>query len=148
MNIYLGTDHAGFDLKESVKAFLTGEGYGVIDCGALTYDKDDDYPDFCAEAARETAKDSGSFGIVFGKSGAGECIVANKIKGIRSFLGITLENVRLAREHNNANVLSLGSAFVTNEEANELTMLFLTTPFSDEARHKRRIGKIRKLEEA
>lgn len=146
MKVYLGTDHAGFDLKESVKAFLLSEGYVVIDCGAETYDKDDDYPDFCAKAAQGVSNDAGSFGIVFGKSGAGECIVANKIKGVRSFLAINEENVRLAREHNDANVLSLGSNFVSNQQANELVTLFLKTPFSNEERHKRRIHKIAALE--
>jgi ribose 5-phosphate isomerase B len=146
MKVYLGTDHAGFELKESVKASLQKEGYEVIDEGALAYDKNDDYPDFCAKAARGVSETEGSMGIVFGKSGAGECIVANKIKGIRSFLGINEENVRLAREHNDANVLSLGSAFVSDDQANTLAKLFLTTPFSNEERHKRRIDKISKLE--
>lgn len=148
MKVYLGTDHAGFELKESVKAFLQREGYEVIDCGALSYDKQDDYPDFCAKAAKGVSENPGTMGIVFGKSGAGECIVANKVNGTRSFLGINEENVRLAREHNDANVLSLGSAFVSNEKANELAKLFLETPFSNEERHMRRIEKIRKLEEA
>jgi len=147
MKVYLGTDHAGFELKESVKAFLQKEGFDVIDCGAEAYDKDDDYPDFCAKAAQGVSQAEGSMGIVFGKSGAGECIVANKIKGVRSFLGINEENVRLAREHNDANVLSLGSAFVSNEKANELAKLFLETPFSNEERHQRRINKIKQIEE-
>lgn len=146
MKVYLGTDHAGFELKEKVKVFLIEKGYAVEDCGAHTFDKLDDYPDFVAKAARGVAKDTDAFGIVFGKSGAGECIVANKIDGVRSFLGINKENVRLARQHNDANVLSLGSAFVTPQEANELVEVFLHTLFSDEERHKRRIGKIRKLE--
>ena len=147
MKVFLGTDHAGFELKESVKAFLKKEGHEVVDCGAFSYDKNDDYPDFCAKAAQGASQESGSMGIVFGKSGAGECIVANKIPGIRSFLGISEENVRLAREHNDVNVLSLGSAFVSDEQANELAKLFLETPFSNEERHKRRIEKIRKIEQ-
>ena len=147
MKVFLGTDHAGFDLKESVRAFLQSGGYDVVDCGALSYDKNDDYPDFCAEAAKGVSENTGSMGIVFGKSGAGECIVANKVNGIRCFLGISEENVRLAREHNDANVLSLGSAFVSDEKANELAKLFLKTPFSNEERHRRRIEKIRKVEE-
>lgn len=147
MKIYLGTDHAGFELKEAVKKYLLDKGYLIEDCGAYTFDKLDDYPDFIAKAASGVAKDTDVFGVVFGKSGAGECIVANKIDGIRSFLGINKENVRLAREHNDANVLSLGSAFITPQEANELIEIFLHTPFSNEERHKRRIEKIRKLEE-
>jgi ribose 5-phosphate isomerase B len=146
MKIYLGTDHAGFDLKESVKAYLLREGFDVVDCGAEIYDKDDDYPDFVSKAARGVAENIDDRGIVFGKSGAGECIVANKVPGIRAFLGINEENVALARQHNDANVISLGSQFVSNEKANELAKLFLTTPFSNEERHKRRIKKISKLE--
>ena len=146
MKVYLGTDHAGFALKESVKSYLEKEGHKVIDCGALSFDKNDDYPDFCAKAAKGVATTPGSRGFVFGKSGAGECIVANKVDGIRCALGVNSENVTLAREHNDANVLSLGSLFVTDEQAQELAELFLTTAFSNEERHKRRIEKITKLE--
>lgn len=146
MKIYLGTDHAGFEFKENVKNFLTKEGYEIEDCGAFTFDKDDDYPDFIAKAAKKTAENPSSFGIVFGKSGAGECIVANKIKGIRAILGFTKENVILARVHNDANILSLGSEFVSNDQACELIKLFLETPFSNEERHIRRINKIKEIE--
>lgn len=145
--VYLGTDHAGFEYKEKVKSLLEQLGYEPVDCGAFEYNKDDDYPDFCADAARKVAGDKGSFGIVFGKSGAGECIVANKIKGIRAFLGINASNVRLAREHNDANVLSLGSDFVSFKEATGLIHTFLETPFSGEERHVRRINKIKRLED-
>ncbi len=147
MKVFLGTDHAGFDLKEHVKKFLQENKYDVVDCGALSFDKNDDYPDFCSKAAIGAAKAPDSFGFVFGKSGAGECIVANKIKGIRAVLGINEKNVQLAREHNDANVLSLGSDFVSNEKACDLALLFLKTPFSNEERHKRRIEKIKKLEQ-
>ncbi len=146
MKIYLGTDHAGFELKEKVKAFLEKEGYEVVDSGAYKYDKEDDYPMFIAKAALAVSQDSSSKGIVFGKSGAGECIVANKIKGVRAFLGINRENVKLARKHNDANILSLGSAFITNEGACELVKLFLETTFSGEERHKRRIRMIGEIE--
>lgn len=148
MKAYLGTDHAGFDLKEKVKTFLQKEGYAVIDCGALTFDKNDDYPDFCSKAAEGVAGNKGAMGFVFGKSGAGECIVANKVKGIRAVLAINEQNVQLSREHNDANVLSLGSDFVSVEKACALAKLFLETPFSNEERHKRRIEKIKKLEES
>jgi ribose 5-phosphate isomerase B len=146
MKVYLATDHAGFEFKERIKAFLQGKGYGIEDCGAFEYDKNDDYPDFISVAAKKVSENPGSFGIVLGKSGAGECIVANKIKGIRAVLGVSENNVRLAREHNDANVLSLGSEIVTEEKAKELVELFLNTPFSNEERHKRRIEKIRKIE--
>ncbi len=146
MKIYLASDHAGLELKEKIKTYLGEKNYEVEDCGAFEFEKDDDYPDFVSAAAERVAKNEGSMGIVFGKSGAGEAIVANKIKGIRSALGFSRENVLLLRTHNDANVLALGSAFVNEEEAKELVDLFLETPFSGEERHKRRISKISKLE--
>ena len=147
MKIYLGTDHAGFELKEKIKSYLVENGYEIEDCGAFSFDKDDDYPDFIANAALGVSKDTDSKGVVFGKSGAGECIVANKIKGIRAILGFNKENVELSRLHNDANVLSLGSAFTNDDLAKELVKIFLDTPFSNEERHSRRIAKIKKLEE-
>lgn len=147
MKVYLGTDHAAFELKEEIKAFLKENNYDVEDCGALIFDKNDDYPDFIGKVGEAISKDPTSRGIVFGKSGAGECIVANKFKGTRSFLGINEENVRLAREHNDANILSLGSAFVDDETAKKLVRLFLETPFPGDERHVRRIEKIKKIEE-
>lgn len=146
MKVYLGTDHAGFEFKEDIKTFLQVKGYQVEDCGAYDYNKDDDYPDFVSLAAQKVAENPGSFGIVLGKSGAGECIVANKIKGIRAFVGISEQNVKLAREHNDANVLSLGSEIVSEDQAREFVELFTNTPFSNEPRHIRRIEKIRALE--
>ncbi len=146
MKIYLGTDHAGFEFKENVKKFLAKEGYNIEDCGAFTFDKNDDYPDFISKAAQKTSENPYSFGIVFGKSGAGECIVANKIKGIRAILGFTEKNIILARTHNDANILSLGSEFVSNDKAHKLIKLFLETPFSNEERHIRRINKIKEIE--
>lgn len=146
MKVFLGTDHAGFELKEEIKKFLGEEGYDVEDCGAISFDKEDDYPDFCSEAARKVSQNPGSMGFVFGKSGAGEAIVANKVNGIRATLAVNEENVRLTREHNDANVLSLGSIFYDTETAKKLAKLFLDTPFSGEARHQRRIDKIKKIE--
>ena len=146
MKIYLGTDHAGFELKEQIKSYLLEKGYGVEDCGALEFDKNDDYPDFVSKAASKTSEDPKSFSIVFGKSGAGECIVANKIKNIRAILGFSLKNVKLAREHNDANVLSLGSALVSEDLAKNLVTTFLQTQFTNEERHIRRINKIKEIE--
>lgn len=146
MNIYLGTDHAGFEYKEKVKSLLEKLGYTPVDCGAFSFNKDDDYPDFCADAARKVSNDQGSMGIVFGKSGAGECIVANKVKGIRAFLAINEKNVRLAREHNDANVMSIGFEFIQESELESLLKTFLETKFTNEERHVRRIDKISKLE--
>lgn len=144
--IYLGSDHAGFALKETIKQWLLTHDYPVEDCGAFELDPADDYPDFVAAAARKVATREGAMGLVFGKSGAGECIVANKITGIRAVLAMNEENVRLSREHNDANVLSLGAAFLSDEQAVTLCQLFLDTPFSREARHARRIAKIHDLE--
>jgi len=146
MKVYLAADHAGLELKEKIKTFLTEKGYEFEDCGAFDFDKDDDYPDFVSSAAQRVSKDEGSLGIIFGKSGAGEAICANKIKGIRAALGFNRENVLLSRTHNDANVLSLGSAFSSEDEAKELVALFLETPFSGEERHKRRIEKIARIE--
>lgn len=146
MKIYLGTDHAGFEYKEKVKSILERMGYEMEDCGAFEFNKDDDYPDFVAVAARKVAADPSLKGIVFGKSGAGEAIVANKIKGIRAFLAVNENNVRLAREHNDANVMSVGFDFIKEEALESLLKTFLETPFSGEDRHKRRINKISQLE--
>ncbi|MBP6913078.1 MAG: RpiB/LacA/LacB family sugar-phosphate isomerase [Candidatus Levybacteria bacterium] len=145
-NVYLGTDHAGFAYKEQLKPIIKKLGYEPIDCGAFSYNKDDDYPDFCAEASRKVALDDGSFGVVFGKSGAGECIVANKIHGIRAFLAVSKQNVQLAREHNDANVMSIGLELVNVDDLEMLLATFLKTPFSKEERHIRRIEKIKRLE--
>ena len=146
MKIYLGTDHAGFELKKQIKEFLIKTGYDVVDCGNQIFDSQDDYPNFISIVAENVGKDADSYGIVFGKSGTGECIVANKYRGIRAFLAINEKNVRLAREHNDANIISFGSELVTAEKAKKLTELFLKTPFSKETRHIRRINEIKELE--
>lgn len=144
--VYLGADHAGFALKEKIRYFLQKKGYKVIDCGAFSYKKNDDYPDVIAKTARKVASHKNSIGIVFGKSGAGECIVANKVRGTRAVVGFNRENVKLARTHNNANVLSLGSEFVNAEKAKEFANIFLKTQFPNKTRHKRRIMKIIRME--
>lgn len=146
MKIYLATDHAGFDLKEKIKNYLLDKEYEVEDCGAFSFEKNDDYPLFIAKAAEKVSQDPASRGIIFGKSGAGEEITANKIKNIRAIIGFSSENVKLAREHNDANILSLGSEFATFEKAKELVEIFLTTPFSNEERHKRRLEEIAEIE--
>jgi ribose 5-phosphate isomerase B len=147
MKIYLATDHAAFELKEFVKDQLIEGGYDVEDCGAFSFDPNDDYPDLIKIAAKKVAGDPGSFGVVFGKSGAGEAIVANKIKGIRAVLAFKEENVRLSREHNNANIISIGSQFISNEQAVSFVKLFINTSFSNEERHVRRIEKITQIEQ-
>lgn len=147
MKIYLGTDHAGFEFKEEIKKYLIERRYDVIDCGAYVFDKNDDYPDFIGKVGKNVGENKDSYGIIWGKSGAGECIVANKYRNIRCFLAVNEENVRLARQHNDANVISFGSEFVTIDKAKNLIRLFLETDFSQEKRHIRRLNKIKEIEE-
>lgn len=147
--IYLATDHAGFQLKEKIKEFLKKAGYEVEDFGANTFDPEDDYPDFIAKAAQAVSKDPRNKAIILGGSGQGEAMVANKFPNIRAavYYGRLEQMPVLTRQHNNANVLSLGARFLTEEKAIEAVKLFLQTPFSEEPRHVRRIEKIKKIEE-
>lgn len=145
--IYIGTDHAGFEYKEAIKKMLKGEGYEVVDKGALTFEKLDDYPDFIYPVAEAVAEDpENRVGIVLGGSGQGEAIVANKVKGIRAAIGFSEFVVKAAREHNDSNILSLGERTITKEEALQFVLLFLNTPFSGDERHIHRIEKIKDLE--
>ncbi len=148
MTIYIGSDHRGFRLKETLKKFLAENGYEVVDFGNSNYDENDDYPDFIRQVADAVAENpENSRGVVLGHSGQGEAMVANRIKGVRAAV-IYFYNediVKLSREHNNANVLSLGAGFLKEEEAKKAVKLWLETPFSGEERHKRRIGKIEKI---
>ncbi len=148
--IYLATDHAGFSLKEEVKKYLEDKGNEVYDCGALTLEPGDGYPAYMAQAAENIQKDalhSPSFGIIFGGSGQGEAIVANRFRHVRAivYAGGNLELVKLGREHNDANVLSIGARFVSVEEAVQAITLFLETPFSHDERHADRIIQIDEL---
>ena len=145
--IFLGADHAGFELKEHIKKYLLDSGIEVVDEGAHKFDPEDDYPDFIEPAAEKVANDSDSRGIIFGGSGQGEAIAANKVKGIRAavYYGGNMEIARLSRTHNDANILSLGARFLAKEEAVEAVKLWLETDFSNEARHARRIRKISKI---
>ncbi len=144
--IYLGTDHAGFKLKEKVKKHLEMKGFEVKDFGAFKYDQDDDYPDFILPVARAVVKNNG-VGIIFGSSGQGEAMTSNKIKGIRAALyyGGSSKIVKLSKEHGNSNILSLGARFVKEKEALKMIDLWLKTKFSEDKRHKRRLKKINKL---
>jgi ribose 5-phosphate isomerase B len=164
MKIYLATDHAGFELKNIIKTHLESQKYEVIDCGAETFDKNDDFVEFIARAAENVSKEPESKAIIFGGSGQGEAIVANKFNNVRAvvFYGPvaaagaidasgakstdTFEIIKLSRIHNNANVLSFGARFVTKEDAIKAVDIWLTTQFSGEERHKRRIEKITQLE--
>lgn len=149
MKVYLATDHAGFELKEEIKTFLLNNSYEVVDCGAEEYDANDDYPDFIAPAADGVSKNPEvDKAVIFGGSGQGEAIVANKCKGIRAVVYNTenLELITLARLHNDANVLSIGARFISAENAKEAVKVFLETVYTAEERHERRIEKIKKLE--
>lgn len=143
--IYVASDHAGFEMKEKLKAYLAELGYQAEDMGAFSYDEQDDYPDFILSVAKAIANDpEQSRGIILGGSGQGEAMVANRIKGVRAtVLYYYNENIiRLSREHNNANVLSLGARFLNDEEAKRAVKLWLEAPFPGDERHKRRINKI------
>lgn len=144
--IYIGSDHAGYELKEKLKIFLKEHGYKISDKGAFKLDNEDDYPDFIVPVAQAVASDSESFGIILGGSGEGEAMSANRIEGIRAttYYGGDPEIVKISRLHNDANILSLGARFVNEEDAKEVVMLFLETKFKGEERHIRRINKIEK----
>ncbi|GAC69056.1 ribose-5-phosphate isomerase [Gordonia soli] len=139
MRVYLGADHAGFELKNQIADHLKAGGHDVVDVGAHVYDAADDYPAFCIEAARRTVADPGSLGIVLGGSGNGEQIAANKVPGARCALAWSVETAQLARQHNNAQLIGIGGRMHTPEEAFAIVDAFVTTPWSDEARHQRRI---------
>lgn len=139
MRVYLGADHAGFELKNTVKDHLEQAGYEVVDCGALVYDALDDYPPFCIEAARRTVADPDGLGLVFGGSGNGEQIAANKVPGARCALAWSVETAQLAREHNNAQLIGIGGRMHSTEEALAIVDAFVTTAWSEQDRHQRRI---------
>ena len=146
MRVHIATDHAGLELSAHLVDHLTGAGYEVIDHGPTAYDAEDDYPGFCIAAAEAVAgeRERGldSLGIVLGGSGNGEQIAANKVKGIRAALAWNLDTARLARQHNDANVIALGGRQHSLDEATGLVDAFLAEPFSGAERHVRRIGQI------
>lgn len=139
MRVHIGSDHAGYDLKNYLVENLTDDGYDVIDHGPEAYDAEDDYPVYCIPAAEAAVADPGSLCIVVGGSGNGEQIAANKVKGTRAALAYNEDTARLAREHNDANVISIGARLHSETEALDLIRLFLSTPFSNDPRHLRRI---------
>lgn len=140
MRVFLGSDHAGFELKAALIAHLTGLGHNPVDCGAHSFDPDDDYPPPCIAAATRTVAEPGSLGIVIGGSGNGEQIAANKVAGVRAALAWSDDTARLAREHNDANVISIGARNHPIADALRFVEIFLATPFSLGARHVRRIA--------
>ncbi|NCN52444.1 RpiB/LacA/LacB family sugar-phosphate isomerase [Candidatus Parcubacteria bacterium] len=145
MKIYFAADHAGFELKEVLRAFVRDElGYETEDCGAFAKDIDDDYPDFVRVAAEKVAGEDEGMGIILGGSGQGEAIAANRTKGVRAavYYGGPEEIVTLSREHNDANMLSLGARFMNADTAKEVVRLWLATEFSGDERHIRRLQKV------
>ena len=143
MIIALGTDHAGIDLKEVVKKFLEENGYEVKDFGAYEYDSADDYPDFINPTAEFVSKNDNAMGIIFGGSGQGEAMAANRYKGVRAavFYGGPDEIISLSKQHNNANILSLAARFIEPEHAINVIKLWLSTEFEG-GRHQKRIEKL------
>ena len=148
MRIYLGADHAGFDMKNLIADHLKAAGHEVIDCGAHTYDANDDYPAFCIEAARRDVADEGSLGIVLSGSGNGEQIAANKVPGARCALAWSVETAKLAREHNNAQLIGLGGRMHSEEEALAIVDAFIAQEWSEAERHQRRIDILAEYEKS
>ena len=146
MRIHIGSDHAGLELKAELIKHLTENGHDVSDHGPHEYDALDDYPDFCIPAAEAVAKDPSSLGIVLGGSGNGEQIAANKVKGIRAALAWSIETAKLARDHNNANVIAVGGRMHEISLVKEIIDTFIASPFSNDERHLRRIKKISDFE--
>ena len=154
MQLFIATDHGGFALKESLKPYLASLGHEVEDCGAFTLDASDDYPDFITPCAEKVARTPGSMGIIIGGSGQGEAMAANRVKGARAAVyygeaprtqtdtdGKAIDIITSMRDHNDANMLSLGARFLTEEEVRLVIARFIETPFSGNERHARRLAK-------
>ncbi|EFQ83659.1 ribose 5-phosphate isomerase [Aeromicrobium marinum DSM 15272] len=139
MRVHVAADHAGFELKTHLLAWLTGQGHEPVDHGAFTYDAEDDYPPFCVAAAQAVVDEPGSLGIVIGGSGNGEQMAANKVTGARAALAWSTETAALARQHNNAQIVSIGARMHSVPEVEAIVETFLTTPWSEADRHQRRI---------
>ena len=147
MRVHIGGDHAAYDLKCTLVTFLQDKGYDVVDHGPQYLDPEDDYPVAVLRAAEAVSGDIGAFGIVLGGSGNGEQMAANKVKGIRAALGYDVELAELARTHNNAQVLSIGARMNTPNEAKAMVEAFLTTEFSGDQRHARRLAMVERYEQ-
>lgn len=150
MRIHIATDHAGLEFSTQLQHHLAGQGHDVVDHGPIEYDPVDDYPAFCIRAAQAVVRDQDAgidaLGVVFGGSGNGEQIAANKVRGVRAALVWSIATAELAREHNDANVIAIGARQHTFEEAASFIDRFISTPFSNEERHVRRIGQIAAFE--
>ncbi|MBQ1027672.1 ribose-5-phosphate isomerase [Micromonospora sp. C95] len=146
MRVYLGSDHAGFELKVHLANHLAKQGYEVVDIGPHAYDPEDDYPAFCLHAGTRVVVDPGSLGVVIGGSGNGEQIASNKVAGVRAALAWSVETAQLGRQHNDANVVAVGARQHTLDEATAIVEAFLTTSFSGSDRHARRITQVAEYE--
>jgi ribose 5-phosphate isomerase B len=147
MRVYLGSDHAGYELKVHLINHLAKQGYEVVDVGPHAFDPDDDYPVFCLHTGDHVVDDPGGLGVVIGGSGNGEQIAANKVAGVRAALAWSVETAQLSRQHNDANVVAVGARQHTLDEATAIVEVFLTTPFSGNERHARRIAQVTEYEE-
>ncbi|HEY6796454.1 MAG TPA: ribose-5-phosphate isomerase [Kineosporiaceae bacterium] len=146
MRVHVGSDHAGFELKQHLVAVLGAAGHDVVDHGPRTFDPQDDYPPYCLRAAAAVPADPGSLGVVIGGSGNGEQMAANKVRGIRCALAWSAETARLGRQHNDANVVAIGARQHPREQATSFVEAFLTEPFSNDPRHQRRIDMLTRYE--
>jgi ribose 5-phosphate isomerase B len=142
VRVHLGCDHAGYELVQHLAGFLSAAGHDVVDHGPDRFDPGDDYPPFCLRTGEAVVADPGSLGVVVGGSGNGEQIAANKVDGVRAALAWNLDTARLARQHNDANVVSIGSRMHSTEEATAMVEAFLAEPFSGDPRHQRRIDQL------
>jgi ribose 5-phosphate isomerase B len=146
MRVHLGSDHAGLELKDHLVDWLREQGHEPVDHGPFQYDALDDYPVFCLRAAEAVVADAGSLGVVIGGSGNGEQIAANKVRGVRAALAWNDETAALAREHNDANVISVGGRMHTVDEMSRFIGIFVSTDFTGEERHSRRIAMLAEYE--
>src|SRR5699024_390803 len=146
VRVYLGSDHAGLELKSHLVSWLGARGFEIVDVGPFEYDAEDDYPPYCIETARRVVADEGSTGIVVGGSGNGEQIAANKVAGARAALAWSTETAQLAREHNHAQLIGIGARMHTAEQAAEIAVAFLRTPVATDERHERRVRQLREYE--
>ena len=146
MRVYLGSDHAGFELKAYLIEHLMAAGHEPVDCGPAAYDPEDDYPPFCFGTGQRVLADPGSLGVVIGGSGNGEQIAANKVPGIRAALAWSEETARLGRQHNDAQVVAIGARMHTPEQAAGFVDAFVATPFSGDPRHARRLRLVSEYE--
>ncbi len=146
MKVYIGADHAGFDLKERLKPYLKKSKRKVIDCGNKKLNKNDDYPIFASRVGRKVSKDKNSFGVLICGSGQGVCIAANKIKGIRAALAEHVQDAVSARKEDNCNIICLQGRFTSFDKAKNIVKAFLKTDFKEEKRYKRRVNEIKRIE--